>query len=66
MNLQLMPDYHWTRAKLTLDTFTAACQYNLQTADHKYSQTDKKTAIGKQKSQEQSEIVGLDQQATEL
>lgn len=32
-----VPDYHHcTQAKLTLDTFTAACQYNLQAAAHKY------------------------------
>lgn len=37
LKLQLTPDYHhWTRAKLTLDTFTAACQYNLQAARRKY------------------------------
>lgn len=37
LKLQLKPDYQiWTQAKLTLDTFTAACQYNLQTAWRRY------------------------------
>lgn len=37
LKLQLKPDYQiWTPAKLTLDTFTAACQYNLQTAWRRY------------------------------
>ncbi len=45
LKLQLTPDYHsWTQAKLTLDTFTAACQYNLQTAGSKISYPDFKMA----------------------
>lgn len=45
---QLTPDYRrWTPAKLTLETFTVACQYNLQTAGHKYHRVAWKQQVGK-------------------